>query len=455
MNRREAIAAIPLAAAGTALFARPAGAAPDAIQASRPLHLVYVDRIIGIIERIRDTQTDVMLEAAGHIASTYRAGRTNFCQWETGHSFDGDMFPDRPGDTDLFVMGYTMSKPTVEPQSGDLLLVSVLRAPLEDPRAKGIFVVGGPTPWCGDTTNPELLVEANRALRIKPYSDIWIETFIPTRGGLVWLPGADTPLGDTSGALGMVTYWAMCADAVRLLARDGGTVQVRGDEPELGESAAWEDIDRPLGSAYLDTALSQMRQIEAEDGSIDRIAAMAADAVLNGGRLWVYSRYQAALSSEANAKRSGLALINSTWSGDDRFDGTERDVMIIGAYRPDDPADKTMLESCRGRKMKVATIGTATLDGRVPENAVITAGDLHLGCMCDTYGLFAIPGVKRKVCPTSGLLMTVMFWSTMVQLAEIIMERTGNTPAVLSTGAIIDGGAQRQRMTDLAKRRGY
>ena len=153
-----------------------------------------------------------------------------FCQWETGHSFDGDMFPDRPGDTDIFTLGYTMGTPAVEPKKGDLLLVNVLRKPLDDPRQKGIFVIGGPTPWCGDTANTELLTEANRQLQIKKYSDIWIETYITTRGAIMWLPGETVPLGPTSGALGMVTYWAMIADAVRLLAKDGVFVKVKGDE---------------------------------------------------------------------------------------------------------------------------------------------------------------------------------------------------------------------------------
>ena len=75
--------------------------------------------------------------------------------------------------------------------------------------------------------------------------------------------------------------------------------------------------------------------------------------------------------------------------------------------------------------------------------------------MSDTYGLFAVPSVSRKVAPTSGLMVNLIFWSVVIQLAEEIMDRTGNTPGVLSTGAIIGGSEQRNRRIDLAKRRGY
>ena len=452
MQRRDAITALPLAILGATGLVRKAvaGASTD-----RPLHLLYLDRVRDIIERIRANATDDMIEASYHIAKTYTAGRTCFAQWETGHSFDGDMFTDRPGDTDLFVQGYTMGTPGVEPRTGDLLLASVLRQPLEDPREKGIFVIGGPTPWCGDTANPEYLIARNKNLRIKPYSDIWIETYIPTRGALMRLPGMDAPLGPTSGALGMVTYWAMCADAVRVLARDGVYVDVRGDEPGLADDSAYVNPADPLGERYLSTALAQIAEIEAEDGTIRRMATGIAETVLSGGRLWVYSRHRVALSAEANAKRGGLALIKTTWDGDEKFDGNPGDYMIMGTYTPDDPVDRKNMDMFRKKGMTIATIGTTTRDGRVPENAVTMSSDLHLGNMCDTYGLFAVKGVKRKVCPTSGLLANCMLWAVMIRLADEIMERTGNTPAVLSTGAVIGGGAQRGRMNELVTRRGF
>ena len=453
MNRRHILKTLPLLCVGPAAFTGAVCAGEDS---PRPLCLEYLDRVAAMFAKIRDTQADMMLEASYHIARTYGNGGHCFCQWETGHSFDGDMFPDRPGDTDLFIMGYTMGKPSVEPKSGDLLLVSVLRQPLEDPRALGIFVIGGPTPWCGDTADTYLLTEQNRKLRIKPYSDIWIETFIPTLGAIMRLPGETAPVGPTSGALGMVTYWAMSADAVRILARDKTAVTVKGDEPALGDNAGYVSPDTPLGARYIDECIRQVGQIEAECGTIETIARAAADCILSGGKLCVYSRHPEALSSEANGKRGGLALINTTFAGDEKFRGTERDFMIMGIYKPDHETDLAMLKKYRSMGMKIASIGPATRDGAVPTGvAVPRETDYHLGYMCDTYGIFAVPGVERKVCPTSGILVNLMFWSTMIRLAGEIIGRTGTTPGVLSTGAVIGGAEQRKRRTEVYKVRGY
>ena len=423
---------------------------------SKPLCLEYLDRVVKMFRKIRNLESDNLLEASYHIARTNKNGGNCFCQWETGHSFDGDMFPGRHGDTDIFTMGYTMGSPSVEPKAGDLLLVSVLRKPLEDPRKKGIFVIGGPTPWCGDTANTELLTERNKNLKIKQYSDIWIETYIPTLGALMWLPGETVPLGPTSGALGMVTYWAMTADAVRVLAREGIHVEVKGDEPSLKNNAPYVNLNKLLADSYFEESIRQIGQIEAELGTIELIAKAAADCILSGGKLYVYSRYHEALSAEASGKRGGLALINTTYADDDKFEGTQKDFMIMGIYQPDDEVDLKMLQKFRKAGMKIASIGPATRDGKIPQSKTVPKEtDFHLGYMCDTYGLFAVPGVAKKVCPTSGLLVNLMFWATAIRLAEEIMERTGNTPGVLSTGAVIGGGEQRKRRTEMYRERGY
>ncbi|MBN1291133.1 MAG: hypothetical protein JXB48_04770 [Candidatus Latescibacteria bacterium] len=453
MNRRDMIKTLPLLS--TVFYSLPRNAASE-ITASQPLCLEYLNRVTGIIEKIRNTELDNMLEASYNIARTYKSGNTCFCQWETGHSFDGDMFPDRPGDTDIFTMGYTMGTPAVEPKNGDLLLVNVLRKPLDDPRQKGIFVIGGPTPWCGDTANTELLTEANRQLQIKKYSDIWIETYITTRGALMWLPGETTPLGPTSGALGIVTYWAMIADAVRLLVKDNIFVKVKGDEPALPDTAPYINLNQPTAESYINESLRQISQIGAEYGTIKRIAQNAADCILSGGKLYVYSRHHEALSQEAQGKRGGLALINTTFADDTKFAGTGKDFMIMGIYLPDDEVDLNMLDTCRKSGMKIAAIGPATRDDKLPEGRTVPhEADYHLGLMCDTYGIFAVQGVDKKICPSSGLLVNLMFWATMIELAEEILRRTGNTPAVLSTGALVGGGEQRRRSTEKVKMRGY
>ena len=454
MNRRGAIKTLPFLGLSLINFPRMAVSGESK---SRPLCLEYLDQVIKLLEKIRDFQGENLLKASENIARTYKSGGKCFCQWETGHSFDGDMFPDRPGDTDLFIMGYTMGTPPVQPKKGDLLLINVIRKPLdEDIDKKGFFIIGGPNSWCGDIEHSEQLTEENQKLLVKKYSNIWIETFINLYSALIYLPGETVPTGPTSGALNMATYWAMTADAVRLLAAEGVSVKVKGDEQPLEKKMRRVSLKQPLASAYINEAIREIRLIKTELDILNRIAGEAADCVLSGGKLYVYSRYREALSTEANAKRGGLALLNTTFADDPNFKGTEKDYMIMGIYRPDDEVDLRMLKKFREAGMKISSIGPSTLNGKKPSGRTVAGEtDFHLGGMCDTYGFFEMPGLDKKVCPTSGLLVTLIFWAAMIQLAEEIIRRTGNTPGVLSSGAFKGGAEQRANRTEMVKKRGY
>ena len=111
MKRRDMVKTITLLSAGISWLP---GTGFSAKNDFKPLCLEYLDRIVKMFRKIRNLESDTLLEASYHIARTYKNGGNCFCQWETGHSFDGDMFPDRHGDTDIFTLGYTMGSPSRE-----------------------------------------------------------------------------------------------------------------------------------------------------------------------------------------------------------------------------------------------------------------------------------------------------------------------------------------------------
>ena len=105
--------------------------------------------------------------------------------------------------------------------------------------------------------------------------------------------------------------------------------------------------------------------------------------------------------------------------------------------------------------MGVAAIGPETCDGKIPENAISKKVDLYAGAMMDTYGLFALPGIKRKVAPTSGLVNNQIFWSVCCQIAEQILERTGNAPVIFLSGALKGGLERLDGDKEVYLKRGY
>ena len=452
MDRRYALKRLQAWAAGAVLLAKSAGSVS---LGDEPLSLQYLANVRRTLEKIRSTVLDNLLEASHHIARTVKSGGTCYSTWDVGHSRNEDMFEGRHGDPDLFTYGF----PENDVKAGDLYLAGIVDELKGDPREKGVFVIGGTAPWCAETEDADrLLSEAHKKRQIRKYSDLWIDTYVPTHGSFIWLPGAKYPMGAVSTVLGMTTFWMMIADAVRILSAEGVTVNVKGDEPPLDEKADYVSLTSPLAERYFEEVIRQMHQIEAELGTVGAIAKKAVDTILSGGKVHVYSKFWAALSIEANTRMGGLTMFKPVDSDNHKeYNGTDRDFVIMGIYQPENPADLAYLDRFRKAGSAVASIGPATRNGVFPEGKTVPSmTDYHTGYMCDTYGIFAIPGVAKKVCPTSGILVNQLFYAVCMRMAELIMERTGNTPYIYPNGAL-EGPPYREfsRVHNAGLRRGY
>ena len=468
MNRRKALSLLSLASCGytnlsTLSFAEISGQPLFPSKPRIPLTVQYRKKVRDMLTRIRDTQSVNLHEASYAIARTVKNGGTCWFNWDMGHSCF-DLFPDRNGMTDIFIRGYNAGKS----RKGDLLLANIYGGPYDDLVEKKIFVIGSPVPWGGDAQGSELLLESVRKRKIRPYSHIWIETEITTLGAVVNVPGSPAPFGPVSGIIGIVTYWMMIADACRTLAREGIPVTVSGDEPELvGESVRWVSPDAPLMDDYFDEVMKQMEMIELEMGYIREIARMVVDTALAGGKVYCYSRYRHTFASEADSRRGGLSLTKGTHAEDNNFKGTSKDCVIMGIFKPDDEVDLKRLDLFRERGMNVASIGPMTRNiSKYPSyfplynetyssRTVPNETDIHAGRMCDTYGLFAIPGLKKKVCPTSGACTLQIFWITCMEIAEEFIRRTGNTPGIYMSSALKKGKDHNHFMREQYAKRGY
>lgn len=474
MKRRDTFRLIPLTAAGLAGLAsrvlaqetvsagqpgmpgsRPGDQAPE------PLSIRYLHKVRNMLTFIRETQGDKLLEASYAIARTVMKKNTCWYSWDMGHSLTADLVPGRNGVPEIFTVGYDPQKS----KTGDLFLANIFEGPHADLEKKDIFVIGSPVPWSMDAKGAELIVRDSAKVRIRPYSKIWIETNLTTVGAIMQVPGMPAPIGPVSGIIGMVTFWMMMADTCRVLAREGQSVTVRGDEPKLaGKNVPWVSLSAPLMDDYYDTVMQQMEMIGMELGNIRQIARMAVDSVLSGGKVWCYSRYRDSLSIEAQTRRGGLGLTRGideqngkivSFEGD--FKGTPKDLVIMGIYQPEDDHDLKNLDLFRKSGMKVASIGPITRDIKIPSGRTVPKEtDVHVGRMCDTYGLYAVPGFERKICPTSGALMNQIYWAICMEIMEEMIRRTnGNVPGVFFSAAIKGGTEHGQRVNELYKERGY
>ncbi len=463
MNRRQVIRTLSLGAAAfsarnlslNAMERMPLPPSPP-IPPEQPLAIGYLHKVRDMLTWIRETQSENLLEGAYALARTVKNGGTVWNCWDVGHALGADMFEGRNGEPAIFTTGYDPARS----KTGDLLMVGLLQQSQEaydDYVQKDLFVIGTPVPWGKDAKGQEMVSDMFPLYAHRPNADIWIESNITTLGAVMKLPGSPAPIGPVSGIIGMVTFWMMAADACRVLARDGMSVTVKGDEPALDiNKTKWENLNDPLMDVYFDICLKQIGMIESEFGNVQKIAGMAVDTVLGGGKVYCYSRYQEGLAVEASTRRGGLTLTKGIWDGQERFRGTAKDLVIMGISKPDDEADLRNLDKFRQIGMKVVSIGPAVRESQVPGGRTVPKEtDVHAGWMCDTYGLFAVPGLSQKICATSGPVMNQLFWAICLEIAEELISRTGNVPGVYLSGAIKGGIEHLQKVNSMYQARGY
>ncbi len=456
MKRRDMIRIFPLSLAGMAGMAgaahRAFGAVNDfdkrwPVVEGEPLAKLYSKRIRERLTWVRENQSESLMEAAHAIADTVAAGGQCYqMAWDSGHT-ESDSWPGRNGEPDIFSTNWDLAKA----KKGDLILTTGQMTQGAEAKKKGIFIIGCPSPWSGDSRYPELLREDVRSMVIRPYADIFIENQATSLGGVLSVPGMPAPMGPESGIVGKITIWMMLADACRILAKRKISRPVKGDEPKLkGDTVdyrafgGWVSLTEPLMDDYFQEAMNQLEMVFAEYGTIRKIASMAADTVISGGKIYGYSRYNS-IAGEASTRRSGLVITQGVYGSQPdskkNFSGTSKDCVIMGITKPDDEVDLAFLDLFKSRGMKVASLGPMTRSIQVPKGRTVPKeADLHAGRMCDTYGLFAVPGFDQRICPTSGIVIDHLFWCAMMELVDQYTQRTGgDVPGAFYSGALKDG----------------
>lgn len=483
MNRRDMIKTLPAAAFGLA-FAPGARSdiSPYNKDYTSSLAFGYINKVTDMLIHIRETQMENMMAAAFTAARTIGRGGTCWSQWDMGHTTEGDMFKDRDGLPSIFTVGYDskLSK------KGDMILTNIYGGDREDIEKKDIVVVGGPAPWGMDVPGSETIeMESARKNRIRDYADIWIDTGITVDGAVMKIPGMPHKAGAVSGILGEVTIWMLMAEICRLLALDGKSVPVSGDEPKLeGKDIPWIPLHGPVMEDYLTLVLEQFELIGAEYGSIRKIAEMAVDTILQDKRVYTYNAHPY-IAEEANTRRGSLAMGRGVYEADGKlifrggipdheqklnFDDYkhEGDMVIMSHLKPDDKKDLAYLDKFKKYGMKVVTIGPMTRsipmikggerasDPHIPDGRILPhESDIHIGRMCDTWGLYAVRGFERRICPTTGPLVLQMYWTVEMEIIEEFIRKTGDVPYIFPNVAQKNKMERMYRFHKMSIDRGY
>ncbi len=114
MKRRNMLRLIPASIAclaGAPSISRASEEKRDTLSEkdSEPLALQYTRKVREHLTRIRQTQTEDMMEGAYAIARTIEKGGACWQAWDAGHT-NADMYPERNGLPEIFSGGYNPEK---------------------------------------------------------------------------------------------------------------------------------------------------------------------------------------------------------------------------------------------------------------------------------------------------------------------------------------------------------
>ncbi len=133
MDRRTLLRSIMPAVMAHCVLARNGRASEK-----RPLGLEFLATCRALLEKIKNNSSDELLEASHRVADTKKRGGKCYVYWDLGHGTDYDIWPERPGNTDIFTYGIPENA-----GKNDLILANFFDERVKKYHDNGTFLIGG------------------------------------------------------------------------------------------------------------------------------------------------------------------------------------------------------------------------------------------------------------------------------------------------------------------------
>jgi uncharacterized phosphosugar-binding protein len=180
--------------------------------------------------------------------------------------------------------------------------------------------------------------------------------------------------------------------------------------------------DALLAKLYFNRIDEDLRRFSEEQSeNLSKAAKLIADAVLSGGRFWVYDKSKA-ITSEVTGRAGGLLMVQPLQdpSGSQLRKG---DVVAMSAVRGDDASDISLAEVAKTKGARTIAI----LPFRNPPMASRSLKDI-VDLAIDDYaepgdGCLEVPGQPSKICPTTGVINAAIMWAICAELVDELRQR--------------------------------
>ncbi len=453
------VAASTLAACGNGPHAAMGSAekAGAGTNASKPYGVQYYEKVNEIWNRISSTELPILAQAADQAATCLKNSGKLYCQIVGGHMHLAEMRRDRPGNP-----GYlnNLSR-NIKPETfdsvgkGDFVLFDYPKEHIRKARERGAFTVGIRVPYHANKTTPKGVLAMNELAENPVFSDVLLPeecssiiltSHVPFTDGLLFIPEIPAVRGCGSSPQGTFNLFWMLSAEIAMRHKGGGAM---GSTDKAQE--------------FMQTVKERGARIRKNLDQIDSVAKAMVEYVSRGGRYWNYplgysdensaiERWSIMVEENTN-RASGLVMSKTLSPADISQKAKAGDFVFIAAEASDVKENIAAAHAFKNAGLKVIYVGPKT-EGSTGEDLPKIA-DWHIDTLSpERDGVLKVPGMDKKVCPTTGVLYALAQYMLNAQFIGHMI-RADMTPLLFMGLHLIGGRAYYNVVQKLFETRGY
>jgi len=450
------VVASTLAAAETAAAPAPKKADTGA-DSSKPYGVQYYEKVNEIWDRISSTELPLLAQGADQAAGSLRNNGKLYCQIVGGHMHIAEMRRDRPGNPGYL---HNLSR-NIKPQmfdlvgKGDFVLFDYPKEHIRKARDRGAFTVGIRVPYHPNKTTPKGVLAMNELAENPVFADVLLPeeccsiiltSHVPFTDGLLYIPEIPAVRACGSSPQGIFNlFWMLSAEIA---------MRHKGGSPMGSSDKARE---------FIQTVKERGAKIRKNLDQIDSVAKAMVEYVSRGGRYWNYplgysdenSKIEKwSIMVEENTNRaSGLVMSKTLSPADIKEKAKAGDFVFIAAEASDVKENIAAAHAFKNAGLKVIYVGPKT-EGSTAEDLPKIA-DWHVDTLSpERDGVLKIPGMDKKICPTTGVLYALAQYMLNAQFIGHMI-KADMTPLLFMGMHLIGGRAYYNVVQKVYESRGY
>ena len=372
----------------------------------------FYEGALKILTGLRDTQVDIVDREMKTAYERMKKGGTIYSQITAGHFPTLETALNRIGQPGVFAFlarnakdeEYRKLKPN------DMIITNTINLGNINAMKRGIRVVGVTVnyyPFAKTPLEEGYQIEyEGKILHIEDTVSVMIDSQMPWHNGLVHAPqNTDFPVIPVGGLTQAAVYW-MCA------AQLAGLKAGKGKIPEM----SWSKY-------YSEKCIERAQMVRQDRPKFVAVGKELADLVVRGAKWWVYGA-NPSIPADAVGIANG-PMVTRFYKADQVKRG---DIVLISAYTSNHPEEIAVARECRRKGAFVVAITPFSTDGDASGLRLYKEVNVAFNSYSpESWGVVPIKGLKRKVCPTTGVIGVLVLWLMVAQWTDE-MARRGEFP---------------------------